>query len=278
MDRAARDLARQFREHAKNEAARAKQQAATTKVLLGSVVRGDPRLEKALSAQIAAERRADTSERRYKLPKPQGVRLAKSRVKLGSIGGVETPAYHYDWNWFSTSGYIRTRTHNANRNNGTLENYLSIGGSNGAGSGDLRTAVGFYLRPVVDTGLLRIDVSPSHSTRVSTATAFSSASASAWLGLFIGEYAVGSNTYIGAPVSSQNTLVTHSTWWSGDSTSLASSGYPMTATINVDSSHWYAIWVWAGVRGSANGEGFLSYSAMHSRINVTVPSMTWTLY
>lgn len=278
MDRAAKDLDRQFCKHAKREEARADRQAATTTALLGSAVRDDPELKKALQAQIEAEKRLDTVEQDYKLEHPPALRVPKSRVVLGSIGGVETPAYNYDWNWFATSGNIRTQTHNANRNNGTLENYLSIGGSNGAGSGDLRTAVGFYLRPVVDTGILRIDVSPSHSTRVSTHTAFSSASASAWLGLFIGEYAVGSNTYIGAPVNIQNTLVSHSTWWDGDATSLSSSGYPMTASINVDSNHWYAIWVWAGVRGSANGSGFLSYSAMHSRIDVTVPSFNWTLY
>jgi hypothetical protein len=278
MDIAAKDLARQFRKDAKYHAARAEQQAATTKMLIGSAVRDDPELKKALKAQIASEKRLDKSEKRHKLVKPQSVRLPKRRVVLGSIGGVETPAYNYDWNWFSSNGNIRTKIHNANRNNGTLENYLSIGGSNGSGSGELRTAVGFYLRPVVETGLLRIDVSPSHSTRVSTHTAFSSASASAWLGLFIGEYAVGSNTYLGAPVSFQNTLASHSTWWDGDATSLASSGFPMTSTINVDSSHWYAIWVWAGVRGSANGSGFLSYSAMHSRIDVTVPSFHWTLY
>ena len=170
-----------------------------------------------------------------------------------------------------------SRTHTANRNTGVLDMYTYLPGRR-AGSIDLRTAVGFYFRPVTESGLLRIDTAPAYSMDINTYSAFGSSSTSAWLGMFIGEYTVSSGTYVGAKVSTKNTLGSLSTWWSGSSSASSSSGYSMSSTISVDNSHWYAIWVWGGIKGSVAEEGWLSNTGVISSLDMTVPSFIWTLY
>lgn len=278
MTRAARDLDREFKADARARAQQARMEAASTDAFVRALVKQDPAFGRKAKAQkerwAALQRREARRRRRVRLP----VAKVDPHVFTGSIGGVQAPAYHYDWNWFSSNGHVDSKTHTANRNTGALDMDTYLGGSRGAASIDLRTAVGFYIRPLTDTGLLRVDTSPAYALSLRTFSYLQSSSSSAWLGLYIGEYAVGSNTFLGAKVASQNSLGSVSTWWSGSTVTRSSSGYGMSSTVHVDSSHWYAVWVWAGIRGSVGGDGWLWNSGIRSSLDVTVPSFTWTLY
>jgi hypothetical protein len=69
-------------------------------------------------------------------------------------------------------------------------------------------------------------------------------------------------------------------WWSGAGAQTGSNtAFPLFAQMNVDSSHWYALWVWCGGGVSACGFGSPFWgSNAGASMSVTLPSMTWELF
>ena len=98
---------------------------------------------------------------------------------------------------------------------------------------------------------------------------FASANAGGFVGLYVGQYAL-DGEFIEALVDQQISLANLG----------GSTAYPLSATIDVDSDHIYALWVWTGISVQGDGEGFLdlSYSAAIASSKVYVPSISVYLY
>jgi hypothetical protein len=77
-------------------------------------------------------------------------------------------------------------------------------------------------------------------------------------------------------VSQQLALWNDSLWWSGTgSQSGSNGGYALSAEFDVDSAHWYAMWVWCGATISGSGAGTLNYGGGGAIMNMAVPGFMW---
>lgn len=199
----------------------------------------------------------------------------KQRIFVGSVGATVSPPYNYEWTWNATSGSPSLSV-SANRATGQMS--FSIWNNGNDASGSARAALGIYFRPMVENGILRLSSSPAFNYRWHTICAFASAHSDGFIGLYVGRYNL-SGGFDGAPVNQIISLWNDDSWWSGAGSNTGSnSGFPLFAQFNVDSSHWYALWVWCGGRASGAGWGVFSGSGAASNLNVTVPSMTWELF
>lgn len=216
----------------------------------------------------------DGQLRRRRVPAPAPVRDAP-RIFTGSIGATRTTPFDYQWTWTAQNGGARAVA-SADRLNGqiNIDSY-----TNGVDStGWCRAAVGIYFRPVVANGILRISANPAFTYNWFTICTLASAHSDAFIGLYVGRYTLAGG-FDGAPVNQMTSLWNDDSWWSGSwSNKGSNSGFPLFAQLNVDSAHWYAIWVWTG--GSADGAGWgtFSGSGANSVLRTTVPSITWELF
>jgi hypothetical protein len=247
------------------------------------MLKGFQPLAEALSTALGAEgvqavtRRFSTLDERLgkqELTHPK-VDDVEERIFAGSIGATVVPPYNYQWTWNAQVGGASVGV-NANRNAGTLGFNLWNAGRDASASA--AAAVGFFFRPMLKNGLLRIWANPAFNYLWWTYCVFASAHSDGWLGFYVGRYTLAGG-FDGAPVFQQHMLWDDDSWWSGaGSHSGSNSGYPLFAQFSVDSAHWYAIWVWCGGRATGAGWGTFSGSGAGSNLAVTVPSMGWELF
>jgi hypothetical protein len=232
--------------------------------------RGKDRLKQA----VEGLKKLDAKANKAKLSPPD-VEPHHQRIFLGSVGATVVPAYNYGWTWNAQSGGPALNV-SANRNNGQISAYVASAGKNANGSA--RAAVGIYFRPMTRNGILRLWSNPAFNYLWWTYCVMRSAHSSAYIGLYVARYTL-SGGLDGVPVDQKISLWSDNSWWSGAGSHRgANSGYPLSAQFNVSSSFYYALWVWCGVRASGGGWGLFSGSGAGSRLNVTVPSISWELF
>lgn len=264
-----RRLTRQFREQRALQV-EANQNVRRAQEPLLAVLREDKRA----AAGVRGLRALDSQLARHKLA-PPAVRPEKHRI-FADMGATVTPPYNYPWSWNQTSGGPALSV-SADSNAGTMS--FSIWNASKDASGSARAAVGIFFQPVVVNGILRLWSNPAINYEWWTYCVFASAHSDAFIGLYVGSYTFAGG-FDGAPVDQMITLWSDDSWWAGagDHTGT-NSGYPLFAEFNVDSSHWYAMWVWCG--GTASGDGWGSPfwgSGAGSDLSLTIPSMTWELF
>ena len=200
--------------------------------------------------------------------------IDKQRIFTGSIGATVAPPYNYQWTWHTSSGTVDVLNTGATAGNGHMN--LDID-SNNQCSCSARTAVGIFFRPMTSDGILRVSANPAINFNWFDICAFDSTHSDGFIGLYVGRYNL-SGGFDGAPVNQQIGLWNDSSWWSGGSNSGDNTGFPLSSQFNVDSSHWYALWVWCGGNINCDGWGTFSGSGAGATLSVVVPSITWELF
>jgi hypothetical protein len=224
---------------------------------------------------IKALKEMDTRQSRIKLQEPKLIK-EKQRIFTGSISATVVPPFNYQWTWNAGSGGPDHLDVAANRNTGRM-NFFAHTNPDHSSSGSVRTALGIFFRPATSNGILRLSANPAINYDWWDICAFASAHTDGFIGLYVGRYNL-SGGFDAAPVSQQRSLWNDSSWWSGGSGSGSNSGYPLSAQFNVDSSHWYALWIWCGGNVSADGWHTFSGSGAGARLAVAIPSITWELF
>ena len=266
-----RELGRQFKDERAAELEAAKHLRRLQAPFLDALGK-DARSEASVRELRLLESRLGKGSQKLIAPR---VRPDVQRVFAGSIGATVVPAYNYDWTWNATSGGPSLSV-SASRNSGQMG--FNIWNNGRDASGSARAAVGIFFRPITENGILRLWSNPAFSYSWWTICAFASAHSDAFIGLYVGRYNL-SGGFDGAPINQQIGLWSDDSWWSGaGSHSGSNSGYPLFAQLNVDRSHWYAIWVWCGGRATGDGWGTFSGSGAGSNLSVRVPSITWELF
>jgi len=224
---------------------------------------------------IKALKEMDRKESRMKLERPKFLK-ENQRIFTGSIAATVVPPFSYQWTWNAGSGGPDHLDVSANRVTGRMEFYAHTNPDHSS-SGSVRTALGIYFRPVTSNGILRVSANPSINYRWWDYCAFASAHTDGFIGLYIGRYNL-SGGFDAAPVNQQRSIWNDSSWWSGGGGSGSNSGFGLSAQLNVDNSHWYALWVWCGGNVSAEGWHTFSGSGAGASMSVAVPSITWELF
>jgi|KBSMisStandDraft_5_1062788.scaffolds.fasta_scaffold59332_2 hypothetical protein len=224
---------------------------------------------------IKALKEMDRKESRMKLERPKFLK-ENQRIFTGSIAATVVPPFSYQWTWNAGSGGPDHLDVSANRSTGRMEFYAHTNPDHSS-SGSVRTALGIYFRPVTSNGILRVSANPSINYRWWDYCAFASAHTDGFIGLYIGRYNL-SGGFDAAPVNQQRSIWNDSSWWSGGGGSGSNSGFGLSAQLNVDNSHWYALWVWCGGNVSAEGWHTFSGSGAGASMSVAVPSITWELF
>jgi hypothetical protein len=210
------------------------------------------------------------------LASPETVQQTQ-RIFLGSIGATVGVPFNYQWTWSAGTGSPSLSV-SANRTTGLMSFGLAANFSNGS-SGGAAAALGIYFRPMVANGILRLSANPAFTNSWLTACAFCSAHSDGWIGLYVGQYNL-SGGFDATVVDQRISLWSDDSWWYGvGPISASNSAFPLFAQMNVDSSHWYALWVWCGGNVSACGFGSPFWgSGATGRMSVTLPSITWELF
>jgi hypothetical protein len=198
------------------------------------------------------------------------------RVFAGSIGATIVPPYNYQWTWSATSAGATIQALSADASKGAVLFTKQASGDDES-SASARGAVGIFFRPVVTNGILRISSNPSFSYNWDTFCWHSSTHSDGFVGLYVGRYTLAGG-FDGAPIDQRISLWNDDSWWYGTSGQGSNSGFPLSAQLNVDSSHYYAIWVWCGGRDTSGGDGFWWWSTANSNFSMQVPSITWELF
>lgn len=206
---------------------------------------------------------------------PPSVLKEDPRIFHGSVGLTRVPPYNYQWTWNAKDNNSATANLAATANNGN-QSFLLYNNSVSAhvwGS----TAVGIFYRPVAN-GIAHLFANPSFSYNWFTYSVLDSSHSDGWLGLYVGQYNF-SGDRDRVPVSQQISLWNDNSWWNGAGNHTGSnSGYPLSAWFTVDTSHYYAMWVWAG--GSVYGDGWSTFSgsAAYSSMSIATPAISVVLY
>jgi hypothetical protein len=266
-----RELDRSFKDQARERALQQRTLAKLHAPILESV-QG--------SEQVAAavrQLKADDARRgKIKLYAPEVAAVAP-RIFAGSIGITFAPPYNYPWTWTAFTGSASDHSAAANRSTGAISFGLHTSNGGDAATSAGRAAVGSYFRPMTANGILRVSATPSFSYNWWTSCAFASAHSDGFIGLYVGRYTLAGG-FDGAPVNQQISLWHDNSWWSGASGSASSSGYGLSAQFNVDSSHYYQIWVWCGGYVSASGWHTFSGSGAGAYMSARVPSIHAELF
>lgn len=208
---------------------------------------------------------------------PPKARRARPRVFTGSIGATLAPPYNWSWTWNAGTGGPDINAASADNQNGTwnVSDWASFSDSSNASA---RAAVGVFFRPPTDTGILRVWANPALNYDWGDWCTLDGAGSDGWVGLYIGEYDADGGGFVAAPVDQQASLWSDNSWWAGvGAQEGTNSGYPLFAELDVDSDHFYEIWVWGGTDVYAAGWGTFSGSGAGGDLTAAVPSITWEL-
>jgi hypothetical protein len=269
MSSAEEKVRAQFDQHARRQGEQAESSAALRDEVLRERGSGaEP------SAAVRRMKEAYQAVAGRTLP-PPSARPDAQRIFTACVGATVVPPYNWPWTWDATSG-SPTVSATADEKAGTisLSTWTDLNNSSSASAAG---AVGIFFRPFTTNGILRLSSNPALNFDWGDWCAFDGAHSDGWIGLFIGEFDL-SGTEVSVPIDQQITLWSDDSWWQGVGFQQGSnSGFPLSAQLNVDSNHFYEIWVWCGVDVSAAGWGTFSGSGAGADLSVSIPSITWEL-
>jgi hypothetical protein len=197
-------------------------------------------------------------------------------TSLGSIFHTATQPYPYDWTWNAKQGSPSVGV-TASRAAGTAS-FSLFSDLNQVSSASCAAAVGIYFRPVVANGILRVNSNPSLAWDAAALSVFNVAHSDGWVGLNIGRYTLAGGAD-GTPVDQRTKIWELNSGWLDTLYAKGSTtGYPLSAQIQVDSAHYYLVWVWTGGRISADGYYAVNGSCAWSTMSATVPAFSWELF
>jgi hypothetical protein len=262
-------LGQRFHELRKQREESARASAPRRAVLIDSL-RKDP----AWAASIR-KRRARQKSLRSRRATPPKVAQRKERVFLGSLGGTRVPPFDYPWNWSASSG------------SPTVSKYADVEGNldismltadNNSSSASARAAVDiFFSSPIDCRSNFRFWASPYVNFGWEEYCTLDSAHSDGFIGLYAASYDWSGN-FTGTLIEQTISLWSNSSWWDDANGKGSSAGFSLSADFDVDSDHWYALWVWCGVDSSADGlSGTFSGSAADSDLAVAVRAISWEL-
>lgn len=260
-------LDRRFREVHQRRMTLARAQAPLRDKLL-SEARKDP----AWANSIRKLRGLDKSLHSARVLPPKLVKK-RERVFLGSIGGTRVPPFDYPWTWSAATG-TSTVSKSADVNGGQMSVSIHTDFDNSS-SVSARAGLGiFFSSPTECLSHFKFWANPALNFNWRDVCDFDSAHSDGFIGLYAAAYDwAGGQT--DTPVDQMISLWSDDSWWSGASDQGSNSGYPLSGDFEVDADHYYALWVWCGVNGSAAGWGTFSGSGSGSSLSLTVPSISW---
>lgn len=202
----------------------------------------------------------------------------RERIFSASIAATVVPPFNYDWSWVATANSPNTATTNANRSTGQM-NFNAWTNLDHGSSANVRSALGIYFRPSLENGILHLSSNPALNYGWGDWCVMDGAHTDGWIGLIVGRYNL-SGGFDSWVVNQRINLWNDDSWWSGTGWRTGTnSGYPLDAWFTVDSSHWYAMWVWCGGDVSADGWGSPFWgSGAGASMSVSAPSITWELF
>ncbi|MGZ3458514.1 MAG: hypothetical protein ACXU86_08415 [Archangium sp.] len=228
-------------------------------------------------ADLAQVRRSlQEQERRAGKQQLQAPRAVEDRPRIftGSIGAARTPPFDYGWRWSSLSGGAQIST-TARLITGDMS--FTIGNNSHESAGKAAVALGIYLRPITESSVASFFSTPFYDFMWWDYCFFDFAYSDGWLGLYVARYKL-DGTFDGALVNQQLQLWADSSWFMGAGYHADfDRAFPLFARFQVDRSHYYLLWVWAGGMASSAGWDSFAGSGASSNLWVRIPSMTWQL-
>ncbi len=201
----------------------------------------------------------------------------QERIFTGSIAATVVPPFNYDWSWQATANSPDVATSSANRNTGQMS-FSAWANMDHGSSANVRAALGIFFRPSVNNGIVHLSSAPALNFGWGDWCTLDGAHTDGWIGLIVGRYNL-SGGFDAWAVNQTINLWSDDSWWSGTGWQTGTnSGYPLNAWFTVDSSHWYAMWIWCGGDISADGWHTFWGSGAGSSMSVSVPSITWELF
>jgi len=239
-------------------------------------LRGLLRKDPTWAASVRRKRRASRKSRlarRVSVPKAL---QQKERVFLGSLGGTRVAPFDYPWTWKAQSGSPPPGGGvdvSAFANSGWMFVGLDTGWKN-ASSLSGRAALGiFFQSPSECLSKFSFWANPQVGFIWEEECGLDSVHTDGFIGLFAASYDWAGN-FTETLVDQMISLWSDDSWWTSNSGSGDSSGFPLSANFLVDADHWYALWVWCG--GHASGDGSDTFwSQALSGLHVHVPSISW---
>lgn len=258
-------LDQHFRKLQKQRAQRARSSAPLRNKLLRLLGR-DP-----AQAELIRNLRASRKRPSRHVAPPRAVQQ-KERVFLGSLGGTRTAPSDYPWTWKATSGSPTVIT-KAALNPGFMG--LSIDTGDDSASASARAAVGIYFSSPIDcVSNFRFWASPSLAFDWHEYCSLDSADSDGFIGLYAASYDWAGNP-TGTLVDQMISLWSNKSWWNDASGGGSNKAFSLSADFEVDSDHWYALWVWCGMDDSGDGFGIFSGSSASSELSVWLPAISW---
>ncbi len=201
-----------------------------------------------------------------------------ARVYLGSLGGKAVAPYGYARTWAWKKGKaFKPEKLDANKKKGSMEISLNWN-INGYYAAKSRAAVGIYFHPATENGILRVRSNISYNALWDTTCYYYTAETEGWAGFKIERYNYSSKQYVDTIINQRKILFKDSSWWDGVGIQEESNtGFGLKAEVDVDSAHYYIIWVRCGARVQSDFSGFY-WSAAAAELKIKVPSISWELF
>lgn len=229
-----------------------------------------------LAGGVKALRGLQASYSRKKIVMPSVAKF-RERIFTGSIGATIVPPYNYQWSWQATANSPDTATSSADQNAGQMSFSAWTNFDHGS-SASVRAALGIYFQPQTENGILHLTSASALNFGWGDWCDLDGAHTDGWIGLIVGCYNL-SGGLDGWSIDQMINLWSDDSWWSGTGWQTGSnSGYPLDAWFSVDSSHWYAMWIWCGGDVSADGWHAFWGSGAGATMSVAVPAITWELF
>ena len=263
-------LERQLREAHAQRAEFSRANAAVRDQRLGPLAR-----DRKTWAESAHRLRALEKTLRSKPVTAPPVAKKKERVFLGSIGATRVVPFDYPWTWKASVGGPTVFT-SADVTAGTMRIHDKPNVNNPSSDG-ARAALGiFFSSPLECPAPFWFWANPAFSFFWWDTCQFAAGHSDGFIGLYAAAYHW-SGAFAGVMVDQMIPLWSDSSWWWGASGSGSSRGYPLSGQFEVDSDHFYALWVWCGINDSSEGWGDISGSSAGANMAVNLPSISWEL-
>jgi len=222
-------------------------------------------------ASYIRERRDAARSVSSKRVAPPGDRVAGIPVILGSLIRTFTPPFDHVWTSKQTHG-SPTASASATAN-GDLAVRVVTGDNEASATASSRVGISFA-SPLDGANNFRFWASPAFSFNWHEYVTASSAHSDGSIGLYAQRYDWAGN-FDGTVLDYTVPLWKDDTWWDDGGGFDYVSAFPLSAGFQIDSDHWYVLWVGCQTHDSGDGFGTFSGSSVHASLNVRVPSIGW---
>lgn len=186
-------------------------------------------------------------------------------------------APQFSWTWDATQGSNTSVFVEVEANAGD-QRMRCLTEVESSGTAETRTALGIYFYPgdvsSSPNGILNISAVPAFSYSWFDGIAFSTAGTWGWIGLIVRSFDF--NGADAGTLLDQRLFLWNDrkSFYGENSEEGSNTGFPLSAQVLVDSSHWYNIWVWCSTFSFAAGGTAGSFGVL----NVTVPYVFRALF